>query len=197
MGFREVWSINSNAYSDAYQKDNIIFLQYQTWLLKCVMQLWRYLSEKETDILLYLRHVAWKSPLLSTGSFKFVLKVDANVALVMAIVPPAVYIILCYHLGHAKSDLQINIAGIMSIFYAFLMTATILSIVGEWSFLLNQIFSFIPICHNALFWLNTRNMTLTMFMRTIFYHIHCYILHLWGLILLCSATAHGFISLLC
>lgn len=71
------------------------------------------------------------SPVFSTGSFKFVLKVDANVALVMAIVPPAVYMFLCYYLGQAKSDLQISIAGIMSIIYAFLMTATVLSIIGK------------------------------------------------------------------
>ncbi|XP_053474971.1 chitin synthase-like isoform X1 [Ictalurus furcatus] len=69
--------------------------------------------------------------LMVAGSFKFVLKVDANVALVMAIVPPAVYMFLCYYLGQAKSDLQISIAGIMSIIYAFLMTATVLSIIGD------------------------------------------------------------------
>ncbi|GAA6106472.1 chitin synthase chs-2-like [Tachysurus ichikawai] len=69
--------------------------------------------------------------LMIAGSFKFVLKVNANVALVMAVVPPAIYMILCFCLGQAKSDLQISIAGIMSIIYAFLMTATILSIIGD------------------------------------------------------------------
>ncbi|KAF7686801.1 hypothetical protein HF521_015194 [Silurus meridionalis] len=69
--------------------------------------------------------------LMIAGSFKFVFKIDANVALVMAIVPPAIYMILCYYLGQAKSDLQINIAAMLSIIYAFLMTATILSIVGD------------------------------------------------------------------
>ncbi|KAB5518437.1 hypothetical protein PHYPO_G00165890 [Pangasianodon hypophthalmus] len=69
--------------------------------------------------------------LMIAGSLKFVFSLDANVALLIAVVPPAVYIILCYYLGQAKSDLQISIAGIMSIIYAFLMTATILSIIGD------------------------------------------------------------------
>ncbi|KAF5890118.1 chitin synthase chs-2-like, partial [Clarias magur] len=69
--------------------------------------------------------------LMIAGSFKFVFNVSANAALVMAIVPPVIYMILCYYLGQAKSDLQIRIAAVLSIIYAFLMTATILSIVGD------------------------------------------------------------------
>lgn len=60
-----------------------------------------------------------------------VLKIDANIALLIAVVPPAIYMFLCYYLGQAKSNLQITIAAIMSIIYAFLMTATILSIIGK------------------------------------------------------------------
>ncbi len=53
-------------------------------------------------------------------------------ALALAIVPPTVYLILCFKL---KSDTQINIAAIMSVLYAFLMAGAILSIIGNGCFL--------------------------------------------------------------
>ncbi|XP_062865259.1 chitin synthase chs-2-like [Trichomycterus rosablanca] len=69
--------------------------------------------------------------LMIAGSFKFVFKIDANVALVLAVLPPAIYMALCYYLRHTNSDTQINIAAFMSILYAFLMIATIFSVIGE------------------------------------------------------------------
>ncbi|KAL1277136.1 hypothetical protein QQF64_023809, partial [Cirrhinus molitorella] len=66
--------------------------------------------------------------LMISGSFVFILNMDANLALGLAIVPPTVYLILCFKL---KSDTQITIAAIMSILYAFLMAGTILSIIGD------------------------------------------------------------------
>ena len=62
------------------------------------------------------------------GSFSFVFGVSVNLSLVLAIVPPAIYLILCYMLS---SNTQITVAAIMSIFYAFLMTASIFSIIGN------------------------------------------------------------------
>ncbi|KAF5895643.1 chitin synthase chs-2-like, partial [Clarias magur] len=69
--------------------------------------------------------------LMIAGSLKFVFTIDANVALLIAVIPPTIYLFFCYYLGQAKSDLQIKIAAIMSIVYACLMTATILSIIGD------------------------------------------------------------------
>uniref|UniRef100_A0A4W4ELV7 chitin synthase n=1 Tax=Electrophorus electricus TaxID=8005 RepID=A0A4W4ELV7_ELEEL len=69
--------------------------------------------------------------LMIAGCFSFIFKINPNLALVLAIVPPAVYMSLCFYLGQGKSDLQISIAAFMSIFYAFLMTASILSIIGD------------------------------------------------------------------
>ncbi|KAK2894605.1 hypothetical protein Q8A67_011834 [Cirrhinus molitorella] len=66
--------------------------------------------------------------LMISGSFVFILNMDENIALALAIVPPTVYLILCFKL---KSDTQIRIAAIMSILYAFLMAGTILSIIGD------------------------------------------------------------------
>ncbi|XP_017207547.2 chitin synthase chs-1 [Danio rerio] len=66
--------------------------------------------------------------LMISGGFVFVFKMSENDALILAIVPPAIYLILCFKL---KSDTQLTIAAIMSIMYAFLMTGSILSIIGD------------------------------------------------------------------
>ncbi|KAI2653476.1 Chitin synthase chs-1 [Labeo rohita] len=66
--------------------------------------------------------------LMISGSFVFILNMDENIALTLAIVPPTVYLILCFKL---KSDMQIKIAAVMSVLYAFLMAGTILSIIGD------------------------------------------------------------------
>ncbi|GCB69009.1 hypothetical protein scyTo_0008317 [Scyliorhinus torazame] len=65
---------------------------------------------------------------LAPGAFNFVFGWNGNAALAFGILPPAIYLLICYKV---KSDTQITIAAVMSIFYAFLMIATILSIVGE------------------------------------------------------------------
>jgi len=62
------------------------------------------------------------------GSFVFVWEMSENLALALAIVPPTVYLILCFKL---TSDMQIKIAAIMSVFYAFLMAGSVLSIIGN------------------------------------------------------------------
>uniref|UniRef100_A0A6Q2ZEP9 chitin synthase n=1 Tax=Esox lucius TaxID=8010 RepID=A0A6Q2ZEP9_ESOLU len=54
--------------------------------------------------------------------------IDANLALAFAVVPPVIYLILCFKL---KSDTQITIAAVLSVLYAFLMIATALSIIGN------------------------------------------------------------------
>ncbi|XP_019901869.1 chitin synthase chs-2-like [Esox lucius] len=65
--------------------------------------------------------------LMISGCLTLILNIDANLALFLAVVPPVIYLILCFKL---KSDTQITIAAVLSVFYAFLMIATALSIVG-------------------------------------------------------------------
>uniref|UniRef100_A0A8C2Z291 chitin synthase n=1 Tax=Cyclopterus lumpus TaxID=8103 RepID=A0A8C2Z291_CYCLU len=65
--------------------------------------------------------------LLIAGSLTFVLTINNNSALVLAVIPPAIYIGLCFKL---KSDTQIKVAAIMSIIYAFLMLVVSMSIIG-------------------------------------------------------------------
>ncbi|XP_049328358.1 chitin synthase chs-2-like [Astyanax mexicanus] len=66
--------------------------------------------------------------LMIAGCFKTVLKLDANIGLVLAVIPPVLYIIICYY---TKSDTQITIAAVLSVMYAFLMTATLLGIIAD------------------------------------------------------------------
>ncbi|XP_058244308.1 chitin synthase chs-2-like isoform X1 [Hemibagrus wyckioides] len=66
--------------------------------------------------------------LMIAGSFNFIVNMEQKVALIAATVPPTIYLALCFKL---KSDTQIQIAAVMSILYAFLMTGTILSIIGD------------------------------------------------------------------
>uniref|UniRef100_A0AAR2KI03 chitin synthase n=1 Tax=Pygocentrus nattereri TaxID=42514 RepID=A0AAR2KI03_PYGNA len=66
--------------------------------------------------------------LMIAGSFTFIVNMEQKLALTVATVPPTIYLILCFKL---KSDTQIQIAAVMSILYAFLMTGTVLSIIGD------------------------------------------------------------------
>uniref|UniRef100_UPI0037E97134 chitin synthase chs-2-like n=1 Tax=Semicossyphus pulcher TaxID=241346 RepID=UPI0037E97134 len=65
--------------------------------------------------------------LLIAGSLSFMLRMDANLALVLAVIPPVIYLVLCFKV---KADTQIAIAAIMSIVYAFLMLVVTMSIIG-------------------------------------------------------------------
>uniref|UniRef100_A0A3Q1K3U7 chitin synthase n=1 Tax=Anabas testudineus TaxID=64144 RepID=A0A3Q1K3U7_ANATE len=65
--------------------------------------------------------------LLVAGSLTFIFNIGSDVALVISVIPPIVFLILCFKL---KSDTQITIAGILSIIYAFLMLVVTLSIIG-------------------------------------------------------------------
>uniref|UniRef100_A0A671XER4 chitin synthase n=1 Tax=Sparus aurata TaxID=8175 RepID=A0A671XER4_SPAAU len=66
--------------------------------------------------------------LLIAGSFTFIVSIDGTVALVLAVIPPAIYLGLSFKL---KADTQIQIAAIMSIIYAFLMLVVTMSIIGS------------------------------------------------------------------
>ncbi|XP_056254592.1 chitin synthase chs-1-like [Seriola aureovittata] len=66
--------------------------------------------------------------LLVAGSLAFILKIHAAVALVLAVIPPSIYLIICFKV---KADIQITIAAVMSIIYAFLMLVVTMSIIGS------------------------------------------------------------------
>ncbi|CAB1428603.1 unnamed protein product [Pleuronectes platessa] len=66
--------------------------------------------------------------LMIAGAFQFVFKIEGTLSILIASLPPVFYIIVCFV---AKSNNQITIAAIMSVFYAFLMTASLFSIIGD------------------------------------------------------------------
>nr|XP_019954494.1 PREDICTED: uncharacterized protein LOC109636909 [Paralichthys olivaceus] len=66
--------------------------------------------------------------LMIAGAFQFVFKIPGTDSILLASVPPVLYIIVCFV---AKSNNQITIAAIMSVLYAFLMTASLFSIIGD------------------------------------------------------------------
>uniref|UniRef100_A0A8C4ESJ2 chitin synthase n=1 Tax=Dicentrarchus labrax TaxID=13489 RepID=A0A8C4ESJ2_DICLA len=66
--------------------------------------------------------------LMIAGAFQFVFKIAGTLSIIIASIPPVFYIIICFVV---KSNTQITIAAIMSILYAFLMTASLFSIIGD------------------------------------------------------------------
>ncbi|XP_068430923.1 chitin synthase 1 [Clinocottus analis] len=66
--------------------------------------------------------------LMIAGAFQFVFKIAGTTSIIIACIPPVFYVIVCFV---AKANNQITIAAIMSILYAFLMTASLFSIIGD------------------------------------------------------------------
>ncbi|KAM9765914.1 chitin synthase 1 [Menidia menidia] len=66
--------------------------------------------------------------LMIAGAFQFIFKMAGTTSIIIASVPPVFYIIICFT---TKANTQITIAGIMSVLYAFLMTASFFSIIGD------------------------------------------------------------------
>uniref|UniRef100_A0A3B4GG38 chitin synthase n=1 Tax=Pundamilia nyererei TaxID=303518 RepID=A0A3B4GG38_9CICH len=66
--------------------------------------------------------------LMIASAFQFVFRLTGTLSIVVACVPPVFYILICFL---TKSNTQITIAGIMSVLYAFLMTASFFSIIGD------------------------------------------------------------------
>ncbi|KAL3043514.1 hypothetical protein OYC64_003388 [Pagothenia borchgrevinki] len=65
--------------------------------------------------------------LMIAGTFTFMFSLHGSAAVVLAVIPPLIYLILCFYI---KADTQIKIAGIMSVIYAFLMLVVAMSIIG-------------------------------------------------------------------
>ncbi|KAF7656600.1 hypothetical protein LDENG_00038850 [Lucifuga dentata] len=66
--------------------------------------------------------------LMIAGAFQFVFQIPGTLSIIIAVIPPVFYIIVCFL---AKPNMQITIGAIMSVLYAFLMTASLFSIIGD------------------------------------------------------------------
>uniref|UniRef100_A0A673GPZ7 chitin synthase n=1 Tax=Sinocyclocheilus rhinocerous TaxID=307959 RepID=A0A673GPZ7_9TELE len=66
--------------------------------------------------------------LMIAGAFQFVFGIEGTLSIVIAVIPPTVYMLICFV---ANPNFQITIAAILSVIYAFLMTASFFSIIGD------------------------------------------------------------------
>lgn len=66
--------------------------------------------------------------LMIASAFQFIFVIDGGLSITIACIPPFFYIMVCFL---TKSGTQIVIAGIMSVLYAFFMTASLFSIIGD------------------------------------------------------------------
>ncbi|KAK3522968.1 hypothetical protein QTP86_010301 [Hemibagrus guttatus] len=66
--------------------------------------------------------------LMVAGAFQFVFSIEGTLSIIIAVLPPVVYMLICFF---TKSNFQITIAAILSVLYAFLMTASFFSIIGD------------------------------------------------------------------
>ncbi|XP_078503968.1 chitin synthase chs-2-like [Lissotriton helveticus] len=145
QGWRVEYNAASDAFTSAPQEFKEFYNQRRRWGPSTLANTWDLLHNgKETarknpsissPFLLY-QIVTMASSILSpatvclmiAGAFSFLFNWNENVSILLAISPPALYLLLCFV---AKPNTQICIAAFMSICYAFLMTATFLSIIGD------------------------------------------------------------------
>ncbi|XP_066506270.1 chitin synthase 1 [Hoplias malabaricus] len=66
--------------------------------------------------------------LMVAGAFQFVFGISGTLSIIIAVIPPVVYMLICFL---AKTNFQLTIASILSVLYAFLMTAAFFSIIGD------------------------------------------------------------------
>ncbi|XP_053568222.1 chitin synthase chs-2-like [Bombina bombina] len=145
QGWRVEYNAASDAYTNAPQEFEEFYNQRRRWgpstmantldLLHTGRETVKKNSSISTPYIIYQIFTMASSILgpatvclMIAGSFSFLFHWNANVSLISAITPPAVYIGVCY-LTNTKT--QIKIAAVLSVGYAFLMTATFLCIIGD------------------------------------------------------------------
>ena len=62
-----------------------------------------------------------------SGAFQFIFEIPGTTSIIIGVVPPIFYMMICFV---TKANTQVTIAAIMSVLYAFLMTASLFSIIG-------------------------------------------------------------------
>uniref|UniRef100_A0A3B4BLQ8 chitin synthase n=1 Tax=Pygocentrus nattereri TaxID=42514 RepID=A0A3B4BLQ8_PYGNA len=66
--------------------------------------------------------------LMVAGAFQFVFGISGTLSIIIAVIPPIVYMLICFL---TKTNFQLTIASILSVLYAFLMTAAFFAIIGD------------------------------------------------------------------
>ncbi|KAI9536167.1 hypothetical protein NQZ68_036265 [Dissostichus eleginoides] len=144
QGWRVEYNAASDAYTNAPEDFKELYNQRRRWgpsTMANVVDLLgstTVISKKNSSIsklFMFYQLIAFASSILApaticlmiAGSFTFMLNLHGSDALVLAVIPPLIYLILCFYI---KSDTQITIAGIMSVIYAFLMLVVTMTIIG-------------------------------------------------------------------
>ncbi|MBN3320799.1 CHS1 synthase, partial [Atractosteus spatula] len=145
QGWRVEYNAASDAYTNAPQEFKEFYNQRRRWgpsTLANTLDLLhsgKETSKKNTSIsMLYIFYQIFTvgssilGPasvcLMIAGAFTFVFGMEGTLAIILAVIPPIVYLILCFT---TKPDFQISVAAVLSVMYAFLMTASFFSIIGE------------------------------------------------------------------
>uniref|UniRef100_A0A8C5ETN5 chitin synthase n=1 Tax=Gouania willdenowi TaxID=441366 RepID=A0A8C5ETN5_GOUWI len=145
QGWRVEYNAASDAYTNAPEDFKELYNQRRRWGPSTLANISDLLgsttttSKKNTSVSkLYLFYQMFimctivLSPaticLMIASGLAFVLRIHSAAALVIAIIPPAIYLGLCYKI---KEKIQLTIAALLSVMYAFLMLVVIISIIGS------------------------------------------------------------------
>ncbi|XP_074543356.1 chitin synthase chs-2-like [Halichoeres trimaculatus] len=145
QGWRVEYNAASDAYTNAPEEFKEFFNQRRRWgpstmanivdLLGSSSLLCKRNPSMSKPYMLY-QLISMASSILSpstvilmvAGSLTVLLDIHPNVALVLALIPPIIYLILSFKV---KADTQLVIAAVLGILYAFLMMISALVIIGN------------------------------------------------------------------
>ncbi|XP_061433834.1 chitin synthase chs-2-like [Lethenteron reissneri] len=145
QGWRVEYCAGSDAYTNAPQEFKEFFNQRRRWGPSTMANTFSILengvrtAKKNPSIsrLYILYQIIYMATsimgpatvcLMIAGCFTFLFKMDQNWALLIAIIPPALYIAVCFK---TKPDTQIKVAMVLTVVYMFLMTGTLLALIGD------------------------------------------------------------------
>ncbi|XP_030203546.1 chitin synthase chs-1 [Gadus morhua] len=144
QGWRVEYNAASDAYTNAPEGFKEFYNQRRRWtpstlansidLLGGSIRLARKNRSISRPYLLYEMFIVGSSILIPatvclmvTGMLSLLLAIDPNWALILATIPPAIYLGLCFYL---KADTQVTLAAVLSVLYALIMMVTMLTVIS-------------------------------------------------------------------
>uniref|UniRef100_A0A667XNI7 chitin synthase n=1 Tax=Myripristis murdjan TaxID=586833 RepID=A0A667XNI7_9TELE len=145
QGWRVEYNAASDAYTNAPEEFNEFYNQRRRWTPSTMANIVDLLGStnivakrnKSMSKLYLLYHLFSMASsvlgpaticLMIGGSFTFLLDIDGSTAMVLAVIPPAIYLGLCFKV---KSNTQLTIAAVLSVFYAFFMLVVGVTIIKQ------------------------------------------------------------------
>ncbi|CAL8365854.1 unnamed protein product [Arctogadus glacialis] len=145
QGWRVEYNAASDAYTNAPEGFKEFYNQRRRWtpstlansidLLGGSIRLARKNRSISRPYLLYEMFIVGSSILIPatvclmvTGMMTLLLSIDPNWALILATIPPAIYLGLCFYL---KADTQVTVAAVLSVLYALIMLVTMLTVISS------------------------------------------------------------------